>query len=544
MNRKQIGVILTITIVVLLSISIIAIFDGDNVPPHTELQHGTNPFVQDTDNDGLDDGAEIYGVTSPTNNDTDGDKLSDGKEKEIGANPLKKDTDGDGLTDYKEYQLETDPASTDTDNDNLSDYNEVNKYESNPLQADTDNDGINDGKEVELNTSPTNPDMDSDGLPDGVELKHNTDIRDPDTDNDGINDNIEINIGTNPLKTDTDDDGLSDSREYNSLSTNPTLADTDSDGLSDPKELQLNTNATNNDTDGDGIPDGAEVKYSKMYPNASPLQKDIFIEIDTMESANFSSEVKQRLQEMFINSPVNNPSQENGIHLHLRIDNTSLSSQDKTSIQKYYDTYYLSEHQSRGYGYHHALVVNDVTLNNKSKVMGGVKPNSYGILIETSPKTHAFGGLFLHELGHSLGLTPYAFDGIDSHNYSAKNYTSIMNYNYPENCGEPRTTETLACNNESVYKFSSNFTRTITKTQKRETSWNETITTTKNITYSSPFSDWGFLEENMKSPPTNNLQPYLQNGTKNLSVFSFSTAINQTDTNFNQSDDQTFNQTS
>lgn len=69
--------------------------------------------------------------------------------------------------------------------------------------------------------------------------------------------------------------------------------DSDSDGLTDAEEILLGTSPTNPDTDGDGLLDGWEVhgfheagfEEPLAIYGADPLRKDIFIEIDWMETA-------------------------------------------------------------------------------------------------------------------------------------------------------------------------------------------------------------------------------------------------------------------
>jgi hypothetical protein len=82
--------------------------DGDGLPTYRELELGTDPFIADTDEDGLNDGEEVrVWRTDPLNRDTDGDQLLDGDEvMNIGTDPNLADTDGDGLNDNE------DPAPT------------------------------------------------------------------------------------------------------------------------------------------------------------------------------------------------------------------------------------------------------------------------------------------------------------------------------------------------------------------------------------------------------------------------------------------------
>jgi len=87
-------------------------FDSDNLSNLGEYQNKTEPFIPDSDEDGLLDGDEVhtYG-TDPLNPDTDADKLLDGEEGYSGTiftkygvyfDPLMPDTDGNGILDGDE----------------------------------------------------------------------------------------------------------------------------------------------------------------------------------------------------------------------------------------------------------------------------------------------------------------------------------------------------------------------------------------------------------------------------------------------------------
>lgn len=86
--------------------------DQDGLPDCFELKIGTNPYLSDTDNDGLSDYEEVYTYgTNYLNPDTDGDGLKDGDEGyngtfyqkyEVYFNPFDPDTDDDGIVDGKE----------------------------------------------------------------------------------------------------------------------------------------------------------------------------------------------------------------------------------------------------------------------------------------------------------------------------------------------------------------------------------------------------------------------------------------------------------
>ncbi len=205
--------------------------DSDGLTDPQEYDLKTNPLLSDTDGDGITDSAEQQIGTNPALSDTDGDGLSDGVEIAFGSNPTKPDTDGEGLSDLEEFQLGSDPTKNDTDSDALNDYLEV-QLGANVTLPDTDDDSLFDGQEYLLGTNVTNPDSDGDGLPDG----------------------FEVMIGTNPVSNDTDSDQVTDYRELQ-IGTSPFLNDTDFDGLMDGQELQLCSSPWNNDTDYDGLGD-------------------------------------------------------------------------------------------------------------------------------------------------------------------------------------------------------------------------------------------------------------------------------------------------
>ncbi|MGI9244833.1 MAG: hypothetical protein ACR2RV_28780 [Verrucomicrobiales bacterium] len=110
----------------------------DGSPDLEELQRGTDPTDEDSDDDGLLDGVETDdGMfvdenatgTSPTAADSDGDGIDDNDEitgaNSYVTNPTLRDTDADGLSDGEEPMIGTDPLDEDTDDDTYSDGEEV-----------------------------------------------------------------------------------------------------------------------------------------------------------------------------------------------------------------------------------------------------------------------------------------------------------------------------------------------------------------------------------------------------------------------------------
>ena len=144
-------------------------------------------LVIDTDGDGFADGDEEIGW------DITIDALGYGSDgagrllimRHVTSDPTMEDTDGDGLDDYQEYLIHTDPQSSDTDGDGLTDTEEWHRWMSSPTSVDTDGDArgpdhnlapkpdLFDGNELfNLSTSPTLDDTDGDGWTDYEEFDH------------------------------------------------------------------------------------------------------------------------------------------------------------------------------------------------------------------------------------------------------------------------------------------------------------------------------------------------------------------------------------
>lgn len=126
--------------------------DNDGLPDHVEKIYGSDKLREDTDGDGLRDGYEVTAtLTNPcfkdsdnngvldNNEDLDKDGLSNGEELTYGTNPLVNDTDEDGIKDFEEINTYgTEANSEDTDSDGLDDYTEIFVTKTNPLSPDSE----------------------------------------------------------------------------------------------------------------------------------------------------------------------------------------------------------------------------------------------------------------------------------------------------------------------------------------------------------------------------------------------------------------------
>lgn len=440
MNPRFVAVALLLaTVVVIAGVSATGVsdVDGDGLGVIEELRHDTGILEADTDSDGLPDGVEIErSGTDPLDSDTDADGLADGAEVTIhGSDPLEPDSDSDGLQDGAEVrEFDTDVTDADSDDDGLSDGAEVKVHGTNPLAADTDGDSLADARELDAETDPTVADTDADGVIDGREVhEHETDPLDGDTDDDGLPDGAELDRGTTPTDPDTDGDGLTDGTEVTEYDTDPTAADTDEDGLADSAELDIGTDPTEADTDGDGLLDGAEVNRDALA-NADPLHMDVFVEIDWMDGEKPAEAKLEEVVEVYGDAPVDNPDGSTGIELQLVYSNELPKEWDTGSSEL---LEIMDEHMDyEDRGYHYAVAVENTnrtdvggfTLSAEDNTPFAFKTDArQGYYYPRGAVQH----LFMHEMGHALGISSTAFEGIDSETVAYSNYTSVMNYNAP-----------------------------------------------------------------------------------------------------------------
>ena len=119
----------------------------------------------DSDGDGLPDHVEQNGWVVTV-------RLSNGDytQRIHTSDPYLADTDGDGLDDRREFAFGSNPRSADTDGDTISDLDEAERWRSSLTAQDSDEDGMSDALEVAMMTSPIIDDTDGDGMRDRDEL--------------------------------------------------------------------------------------------------------------------------------------------------------------------------------------------------------------------------------------------------------------------------------------------------------------------------------------------------------------------------------------
>ncbi len=252
-----------------------------------EYRKNSNPFLTDTDGDGMPDGFEAVFNLDPASDDSqeDYDRDSFNAYRELWGLPEVENGDYTNIMEYNDAVNWTNPSSNDTmppDGDEMWDgweyFYGLNPLDPNDAYEDPDEDGFDfnhDGR-IDFNESFLNVE----------EFRNGTNPFDPDTDRDLMPDGWEVFYGLDPLRDDTqgdlDGDTVTNFEEWNNtffdvdgiIQMNPASNDTDGDGILDQEEIVLGadgfiTDPTAPDTDFDGIPDGWEVEHG-LDPTFAP----------------------------------------------------------------------------------------------------------------------------------------------------------------------------------------------------------------------------------------------------------------------------------
>jgi len=208
-------------------------------------------------------------------------------------------------------------------------------------------------------------------------------------------------------------------------------SDDDSDGLNDTAERIAGTDPQDPDTDGDGIPDGPEVDATERYPEADPLHHDIYVEVDATGDEQLNLSVIVRIQRAFADAPVDNPDGEQGIDVHVLVDdhglvgNETIYSRHRPGTRNDIYDFRGGTFDARESGYYYVLLTDDAAYDGDPRYVGGGRPGV--VVMETFDRPLLTASLFMHELGHAFGLDA-STEGIDEKRYSTAQYDSVMNY--------------------------------------------------------------------------------------------------------------------
>jgi len=231
------------------------------------------------------------------------------------------------------------------------------------------------------------------------------------------------------------------------------FVDTDGDFLSDSTEASLGTNPNNADTDRDGIPDGWEVMGHEGVDFAAlgcnPRRRNILVEADyqhymgngRLNSAQPSPAWIDAVKAFYAGLDIPNHDGSTGIDIEFFPD---------TQLDEDYLCYYQSGSATGDISaadfahrdaFHKATFCigggrGNSTISGRSLKLrsGRTNNNAADDLTERNQFSRYF--LFLHEMGHSLGL----LHGGNQNMNRNPNYPSLMNYEYDASFdGSPRT---------------------------------------------------------------------------------------------------------
>lgn len=223
------------------------------------------------------------------------------------------------------------------------------------------------------------------------------------------------------------------------LCAEPSL-DSDGDGLCDAAEARYGTDPGNRDTDGDSLSDSAEIlghdQLDLRYFGATPLRKDVLLEIDYYPGLEPYRGAIERVVAAFAASPVGNPDGSTGINLAVDVSDEIAPADADPDLDPVFDEFDIIKNRyfpaRRATLFHYGLFANQIGGGNYSGMSRALPASDFVVSLGSAWYVPggwmlAQAGTLMHELGHNLGLHHGGYN--DASNLKP-NYFSVMNYYY------------------------------------------------------------------------------------------------------------------
>lgn len=206
--------------------------------------------------------------------------------------------------------------------------------------------------------------------------------------------------------------------------------DESGNGLINAMEVEFGSDPSKVDSSGDGFSD--KVQWGPMQDlglDVNPTEPDIYIEL--YSTTDVDTPDKRQLAEVQSTFEEEPPDDIGPINIHFvecstDVDPVSTDSDVGSHNRAWY-----------AYGFHYMVITDgSITVeggpNEEVEEAPGVYVGSGKMAADGTRSSDELSRTMAHEIGHSLGISPGDFDGVDSTEYSSTEYNSIMNYNVQE----------------------------------------------------------------------------------------------------------------
>ena len=192
-------------------------------------------------------------------------------------------------------------------------------------------------------------------------------------------------------------------------------------------EEDFGTDPTLADTSGDGFED--HLKWGPMQDlglEVTPDEPDVYVEVESDRFTSMPTASQQReIESLFAAEPATDHGPIN-VHFHEFRGNLDPASNPDEMDDR------AADRSVDRLGFHY-LLLTDGPYTDDGEELGGqafasTQSRSWMVVVDSSNEQWQTATI-AHEMGHALGIFAEDFDGVDSHEYSATEYNSVMNYN-------------------------------------------------------------------------------------------------------------------